>query len=235
MQRPLSARSYRLIAASILLILCLQYFIAETIAVLAWNTAPYSYTQNYISDLGVTECLSGAAAAKLSIERTLCSPLHTVMNIGFITQGILVMLTIVALWPLLSRRMRIFATPLAAIHAVGVMIVGFFPGSLAEQLGGGQFTAVMHGLGAALAILAGNLLIIAVGLIVYKKHRPYARMSLVLGLIGMCSAVALGFGQDFGLGIGAIERFAVNPIPIWLALTGCIVLLAQARHRTINL
>lgn len=59
----------------------LQYLLAEKITALSWTTPFYSYVANYISDLGVAQC------GVMPDGRDLCSPLHAVMNGGFMIEG----------------------------------------------------------------------------------------------------------------------------------------------------
>ena len=62
------------------------YFVAQPVVASAWPR-PYSWSVDYISDLGATRC--GPAV---------CSPRHLVMNLAFVAAGILVVLGVVLLW-----------------------------------------------------------------------------------------------------------------------------------------
>jgi hypothetical membrane protein len=72
-------------------ILCLQYFAAEAVAVAGWRGL-YSFHDNYISDLGAVTCAD-----------RLCSPLHALMNVSFVSQGVLISAGAALVWPALSR------------------------------------------------------------------------------------------------------------------------------------
>ncbi|WAT03430.1 hypothetical protein O1V64_13350 [Rouxiella badensis] len=48
-----------------------QYLLAEWVSAAGWHSPAYSYSQNYISDLGIP----------------LRSPLHSIMNGGFALEG----------------------------------------------------------------------------------------------------------------------------------------------------
>src|SRR5271154_1655168 len=61
-------------------ILSIQYFIIQFIVAAAWQ-APYSWRFNTISDLGNSACVVYGG-------RTVCSPLHGLMNASFILLGI---------------------------------------------------------------------------------------------------------------------------------------------------
>lgn len=72
----------RIIAAAALLAGPVVYLTAEAISAAAWKNPTYSYTRDWISDLGST-------TRGVFQSRLIDSPLHTVMNTGFILQGIL--------------------------------------------------------------------------------------------------------------------------------------------------
>ncbi|GAB2741202.1 hypothetical protein [Sinomonas soli] len=60
----------------------LQFFAAEAATIAAWRgPAPYSRRLNFISDLGQVGC-------GLHGTREVCSPLHTLMNVSFVLQGV---------------------------------------------------------------------------------------------------------------------------------------------------
>jgi hypothetical membrane protein len=69
-------------AAAALVLGALVFAISETVVAGAWRTPGYSYSGNYISDLGNPQC--GPYDG-----RVVCSPLHTLMNSAFIVQGVL--------------------------------------------------------------------------------------------------------------------------------------------------
>ena len=71
-----------------------QFFLLMLVVQLAWET-PYSWADNNISDLGNVTCGSFGG-------RTLCSPLHDLMNISFILGGVLLIggtLLTYSAWP----------------------------------------------------------------------------------------------------------------------------------------
>ena len=67
---------------------CFQFMILEY-----WVSLhcpfPYSRLQNYISDLGSVHC-STLSTGFHTAARTVCSPLHAVMNTSFIVEGALI-------------------------------------------------------------------------------------------------------------------------------------------------
>src|SRR4051812_14625263 len=63
-------------------LLSTQYFMIQMIVAAAWKSPSYSWRFNTISDLGNTAC-------NLADGRVVCSPLHGLMNLSFITLGII--------------------------------------------------------------------------------------------------------------------------------------------------
>lgn len=93
--------SSRLLSTAVVWIIGpLWYLVCE--AITATGFRGYSYASNYISDLGVPErgMLDG---------RILDSPLHNVMNAGFIGEGILFLWGLVLLLPHLQRSAKVTA------------------------------------------------------------------------------------------------------------------------------
>lgn len=195
-----------LIAAAVI------FFLAELIAAAAWTDPPYSYTYHYISNLGVR----GPSEA---LGQAMNSPLAGVMNTGFFLFGITAFVGVALLRGLRGWRRWASLVPAAAL-AVGGVLLAFFPGS-AEAMRDG--TDAYHGLGAMAAIVGGNVLAIVLG----RMHRLIgvprrsARAMAVLGVFGLVSLV--GFFAVAGSGanlIGLVERCAVYPLLIALALAG---------------
>lgn len=210
-------------AAAILFIVAgIQYLVVETVAASAWETPAYSYAFNFISDLGAPDCSTFQG-------REICSPLHTVMNAGFIVQGVLFVVASVLLQRLASGRARNIYLAIALTYGVGMVLVGYFHGSSEATENG---TVVYHYIGASMAILGGNVAAIVAGFQWRRLEMPrwFGIASIVLGSIGLVGAVVLG--TTFGvLPSGIPERASVYTITVWQILTG-IVLLVGLRRRT---
>ncbi len=178
---------------------CLQFFMGEAIAALAWRGA-YSYRLNFISDLG-------AAGS---------SPLHAVMNASFVLQGVLIVGGAVLLWPFISGGAMVrIALGLIAASGFGVLLVGLAPEDAFPRL---------HYLGASEILLFcnGGAALLGVGLM---RATPAAGLlSLSAGLLGLAGVAALVGGADFGLGAGGVERVAAYPFPFWIAGMGAWLL-----------
>ncbi|GLY93173.1 DUF998 domain-containing protein [Actinoplanes sp. NBRC 103695] len=184
------------------------YFTAEFIAAAAWTNPPYSYTYHFISNLGV----HGPATA---FGQYMYSPLAWVMNTGFILFG-LAALTGVVLLEGLSRGRRVATLATAVLLAAGSVVVALFPGS------GDTGTADYHGLGAVVAFVSGNVLVILLG----SSHallgfsRRLGRALVALGIAGLASIVAYRAATSAGFLIGLAERGIIYPFLIGFILVG---------------
>jgi len=201
-------------------LLALEYFFAEQVAAAAWGTPSYSWASNYISDLGITSC-----------SATVCSPRHVVMNLGFVTLGVVVGL---GSWllrnQLFSGRTGRLALCLMSLSGVGDVLVGLFPGSVEGVASGSQ---MMHTLGAGLAITCGNAGILLSGVSLWPRDRFLAGYSTVSGVVGL-AALAFFVGDAplvAEIGVGAIERIAADPIVIWMVVLGAWSLSRAVRER----
>lgn len=188
----------------------LWYLIAEAIA--ASGFPGYSYASNYISDLGVPErgVLQG---------RDLDSPLHAVMNAGFIGEGVLFLLGVVLLVPYLRWRFSTIAmVVLGATHCVGIVLVGLVPGSEQNVMNG---FIVWHGLGAVLAIASGNIVAIVAGRALGASRRVNLA-GIALGTLGLVSGVLLSL--HFVLPDGVWERASIYTFLAWQMVMACVLL-----------
>ncbi|WP_072314630.1 DUF998 domain-containing protein [Agrococcus sp. Marseille-P2731] len=215
----------RRLAGGILLIMTAQYFVAELVTAAAWTRVPYSFVANYISDLGVPEC-------ETLPERIVCSPAHAVMNTGFVLQGVLL---VGATWLLareLPRGWRWIVGILGHVFAVGTAIVGLFPGSIAEELGGDPARSAMHGLGALLAIGGGALLVTATSIALVAAGRW--RVGAIIGALAAADwlGIVLFLQQDAAT-IGATERLAVWPTTIAFVVLGVSTLVLRSRDESV--
>lgn len=77
-----SGQTLRIVAAVTWLIGTAQFFIAQLVVEVAWDT-PFSWAHNNISDLAETGCRNAPGDG-----RWICSPLYPVMNVSFVLTGI---------------------------------------------------------------------------------------------------------------------------------------------------
>lgn len=192
----------------------LFYLLAEKMTALSWGDPLYRYTANYISDLGVTQC------GTMPDGRRLCSPLHSVMNTGFVVEGVLFFLACWLLRPgftgLAGKLFLIFGF----LHGLGGVIIAIFH---SEPQGVMLGSVSAHQLGAVLAIIGGNLTVLAAGASQWQKPgwQGFSLLSVTLGCAGLLSVVILTQGV---LPVGLIERCSVYAITFWQIFTGLYLL-----------
>jgi hypothetical membrane protein len=203
----------------------LIYLIAEALAAAAFPG--YSYATNYISDLGVPEVGDFQG-------RAIDSPLHPVMNVGFVGSGILFLLAAtIAVRASTAGPRRIFLA-CAVTYAAGITLVGLFHGSQASADDGSD---VLHVAGAAMAIVGGNLAAISGGATLRGGGIPpgYRHVSIVLGAVGIVGLVMLQIDSRTTvvdiLPDGVWERVAVYTVTAWQLLTGLVLLTRSRRDR----
>lgn len=218
--RPIQSKSAVLwiLAATI-------YLLAE--AVSASVFPGYSYAGNYISDLGVPDVAAFQG-------RPIDSPLHAVMNTAFVLHGALfaaaaLMTVRGGAWRPAVRRW--FAGS-ALVHAIGIVLVGLFPGSPTNADNG---LILLHVLGAAMAIIGGNTAVIIAGLrLRHARPRWLGTASITLGLVGLAGLAMLVIDSNSVafdlLPDGVWERLSVYAILAWELLVG-VAALATRRRR----
>lgn len=204
---------------ALLYLLAAEYFILELVAAAAWSEPAYSWTGNYISDLGVTSC-----------SPSVCSPQHALMNTGLVILGGVISL---GSWLLRDRLFQGWigrsALALMLLSGLGDVLVGTFPGSVEVAAEGSNS---MHVLGAALAIVGGNAGILLCGLALDRRHRWLAGYCVISGAVGLGALALFVLGVDLGLGAGGIERLAADPVVIWMIVVGASILIRPLSGRS---
>lgn len=191
---------------AILWIACLQYFLAEALAIQGWPGA-YSLADRYISDLGAVSCA------------VLCSPRHALMNASFVLQGFLIAGGALLARPLFPRgKAWAAAMTLIVCAGLGVLVVGLAPEDARPGL---------HYAGAAANLVASNAGMAIMGAAMLA-WRPAARgmglIALAAGILGLVAIAWLTAHVDLGLGVGGVERLGAYPFPLWLAGMGVLLL-----------
>src|SRR6187200_2314908 len=162
-----SHAAWRVRLGAWLWVAAVQFYIAQPLVAVAW-TAPYSLTQNYISDLGNTECAQAVAGT-----RSVCSPWHGLMNVSFVLVGITMAAGAIFAWPaFLPGVARSSATVVFVIAGVGGMLVGLHPENEATEY---------HYAGAAVNFIAGNIALILYGLATSSRDGTFRVVSIVAG------------------------------------------------------
>ncbi|GEP19741.1 DUF998 domain-containing protein [Pediococcus argentinicus] len=202
-------KNKQLIARILLILGGAIFFIAEFITAAAWSHPAYSYTYNFISDLGVR-------GPSTLFGQYMISPLSWVMNTGFIVFGIVLFGGILIL-PLNSGYRRWIVIILGLLLAIGGVLVGVFHGS-GEALVDG--TGAYHSMGAFIAFISGNVLFWVlsskkVGLDISDKSRSILKYLSITGLVCTVlyvTTLVLSTDAHPIIIIGLIERGAVYPM-----------------------
>jgi hypothetical membrane protein len=196
----------------------LQFFVAQLVTASVWNPA-YSWTDNYISDLGNTAC--GEYAVPHGVATYVCSPLFPLMNASFVVAGILTLVGAILLrpiWP--GRRLIAFALGLWIVAGLGKVLVGLDPENTDVQL---------HLLG-ALNIPIESLAILLTSIAILQTDLALALVGVVLALVGLGGTVLSTAGQIVGpaayvgFGVGGMERLADYPGNVWTVLIGIVAI-----------
>ena len=198
------------LAAPILWLSSVQYFLVQALAAGAWSQPRYSWRLNAISDLGARHCgrFDG---------RYVCSPAHEAMNVSLIVLGLGMALGSVLFLQELGHGRIGFL--LMAVAGLGAMLVGLFPEDTVYWA---------HITGADLAFLLGNVALIAFG---FSRGFPrwlrwYAAGSGVVALAALYLFLA---HHRFFLGLGGMERVVAYPQTIYLIVFGAYMSIPHNR------
>ena len=200
------------IGALIFLINGLFYLTGEYVAALGTGySLKEVYLRNFISSLEVYP--------NLIVEGVPVgfSKLAIIMNIDFIVTGIgfLVAYYFLIFKMLKSKKYSLLYLITPVLFAVGSVLVGVYQGGVPSEDG-------LHGLGARLSFLGGNLTLIISGVSLFKNRKGYSIVSIILGLIGLISASFMNNALTNNLSevVAIYERLTVYPITIWQLMTG---------------
>ena len=200
------------IGALIFLINGLFYLTGEYVAALGTGySLKEVYLRNFISSLGVYP--------NLIVEGVPVgfSKLAIIMNIDFIVTGIgfLVAYYFLIFKVLKSKKYSLLYLITPVLFAVGSVLVGVYQGGVPSEDG-------LHGLGARLSFLGGNLTLIISGVSLFKNRKGYSIVSIILGLIGLISASFMNNALTNNLTevVAIYKRLTVYPITIWQLMTG---------------
>ena len=200
------------IGALIFFINGLFYLTGEYIAAIGTGySLKEVYLKNFISSLGVYP--------NLIVEGVPVgfSKFAIVMNIDFIVTGMgfLVAYYFLIFKMLKSKKYSLLYLITPVLFAVGSVLVGVYQGGVPSEDG-------LHGLGARLSFLGGNLTLIISGVSLFKNRKGYSIVSIILGFIGLTSASFMNNALTNNLTevVAIYERLTVYPITIWQLMTG---------------
>lgn len=189
------------VAGIIFIIGSLYYVIAEAISAISFNASLFNtYIFHTISELGIPNGNS---------------PLFWLMNSAFILIGLaLIFSNFYKLKDFIIRNKTIFYI-LTLVTGVGVIIVGFIHG-------GNPFTLGYHMLGAMMAILGGNILLVVVSRSM-QDFGIYQKATLILGILGLIVFWIMFFNMEVSF-MPVFERLSVYTLILWSFLTGVYLL-----------
>jgi hypothetical membrane protein len=216
-----TSRSRVVIGAALWIIGVVQYFVAQVVAAAAWSDPPYSWSRNYVSDLGNTVC--GPFAVTGGVPYQVCSPRHALMNTSFVLIGLCALagaVLIVAAFPRSKR--RTWGLWLWVLAGLGKVVVGLVPENTDLSL---------HTLG-SLNLPLSSVAVLLFGLAAWSQRRWFAWFSLLIAAIGVAGMVVFTLAQGaHAANIGTLERVAGYPANLWMLVAAVTVLGDWGRDR----
>ena len=189
------------VAGIVFILGSLYYIICEAISATFFNASLVNtYLFHTISELGIPN---------------FNSPLFWLMNSAFILIGLTLIFSNFYKFKDFIIKDKILFYIFTLITGLGVIIVGLIHG-------GNPLTSGYHTLGAIMAILGGNILLVLISKSM-AGFETYQRITLVLGLIGIIAFWVLFFNIDNSY-MPVFERASVYTLIVWSFLTGvCLV------------
>lgn len=179
----------------------LYYLIAEVISATFFNAFIFNtYVFHTISELGIPNANS---------------PLFWLMNSAFILIGLTLILGYFSRFKDYILKNKIVCSIFILITALGVIIVGMIHG-------GNPLTSGYHTLGAVMAILGGNILLVIISKSM-AKFDSYQKTTLILGIFGLIVFWVMFFNMK-SIYMPVFERLSVYTLIIWNFLTGICLL-----------
>ncbi len=189
------------VAGIVFLIGSLYYLIAEAISATFFNASFFNtYVFHTISELGIPNANS---------------PLFWLMNSAFILIGLtLIFGNFYKFKDFIIKNKTIFYI-FTLITSIGVIIVALIHG-------GNPLTSGYHTLGAVMAILGGNILLVLISRSM-AEFGIYQKITLILGVIGLIVFWIMFFNMG-SIYMPVFERLSVYTLIIWSFVTGVYLL-----------
>lgn len=185
------------VAGIALIIGSLYYIVAEAVSATFFNASFFNtYVFHAISELGIPN---------------LNSPLFWLMNSAFILVGLTLIFGYFYRLKDLIVKNKVVISIFTLITGLGVIIVGLIHG-------GNPLTSGYHTLGAVMAILGGNILLILISKSM-DDSGAYQKMTLILGMLGLIAFWIMFFILKNPY-MPVFERLSVYTLIIWSFLTG---------------
>ena len=185
------------VAGIVFIIGSLYYILAEAISATFFNSSIFNtYVFHTISELGIPNANS---------------PLFWLMNSAFILIGLTLIFGNFYRFKDFIIKNKIIINIFTLITGFGVIIVGWIHG-------GNPLTSGYHTLGAVMAILGGNILLILISRSM-DDFGAYQKISLILGVIGLIVFWVMFFNIQ-SVFMPVFERLSVYTLILWSFLTG---------------
>lgn len=185
------------VAGFVFIVGSLYYIVAEVISATFFNDSLFNtYVFHTISELGIPNGNS---------------PLFWLMNSAFILIGLAVIFSVFYKFKDYLIKNKIIIYILTIVTGLGVVIVGMIHG-------GNPLTSGYHTLGAIMAILGGNLLLVFISKSMEDFH-IYQKATLTLGLLGIIVFWVMFFNIKSSY-MPVFERLSVYTLIIWSFISG---------------
>jgi hypothetical membrane protein len=189
------------VAGIVFLVGSLYYLQAEAISATFFNASIFNtYIFHTISELGIPNGNS---------------PLFWLMNSAFILVGLTLIFGSFYNFKDYIIKNKIVFYIFSLITGLGVIIVGLIHG-------GNPLTSGYHTLGAVMAILGGNIMLVLVSRSMDEFGR-FQKATLLLGIIGLVAFWEMFFNMGNAY-MPVLERLSVYTLIIWSFLTGVYLL-----------
>ncbi|MFD1416607.1 DUF998 domain-containing protein [Oceanobacillus jeddahense] len=184
------------------------YFFIETIIIRA-TTAPYSFLNQPMSDLGVTTC--GTDTYVLA-SYAICSPYHWLMNWTFFLTGLAILIGAVLIYPLWPKvRSTKVASVFIGIFGVSYGISGIIPADI-------DFN--WHTLSALPGMVVQIPAMILISIAIYRKLPRIFWWTIICTTITSAALFSLFLQPVFtSLPGGLLQRVLYASVYIWLTGT----------------
>ena len=185
------------VAGIVFIVASLYYIVAEAVSATFFNASFFNtYVFHTISELGIPNANS---------------PVFWLMNSAFILIGVaLIFGNFYKFKEFIIKNNWVFYI-LTLITGFGVIIVGLIHG-------GNPLTSGYHTLGAVMAILGGNILLIIISRSM-EDFGNYQKFTLMLGIVGLIAFWILFFSME-SIYMPVYERLSVYTLIIWSFMTG---------------
>ncbi|WP_296803652.1 DUF998 domain-containing protein [uncultured Methanobrevibacter sp.] len=189
------------VAGIVFIIGSLYYILAEAISATFFNSSIFNtYVFHTISELGIPNANS---------------PLFWLMNSAFILIGLTLIFGNFYNFKDFIIKNKLIINIFILITGFGVIIVGLIHG-------GNPLTSGYHTLGAVMAILGGNILLILISRSM-DDFGAYQKITLILGVFGLIAFWVMFFNIR-SVYMPVFERLSVYTLILWCFLTGIFLI-----------